>query len=90
MARWLLKMLALEFLTEIIQDFYPRFKSWLKDYNIHWLFLFLILFILVVVTLYTTGCALLSNNISECRKACGIQMMASFEDGNCACKNAGL
>ena len=65
-----------------------RLKGFLSKDTVHVFLIFFSLFIFMILFLYISGCALLTDNISSCHRACGKDMMLVYDDGNCTCKNA--
>jgi hypothetical protein len=86
MKQWLEKII-LQICWMLIKEKCSKFKAWFLRYETLYAFWYIIVAIALAAFLYLTGCALLSNNIAECKKACGVGQMASFQDGDCICTN---
>lgn len=80
------KIIIATFLTATGKDLWPKVKTWIEKDTTRLVFVFFLLLTLMVLTLFV-ACALFTNNIVECRKACGPKMMTSYsEDTGCSCR----
>lgn len=85
-----LRVIILTFLVAISKDLWPSFRKWCESETGRLVVVFITLLALMFITLFwLNSCALFTNNLSECRKACGPKMVLTYSDidGVCVCKD---
>jgi hypothetical protein len=58
----------------------------MTENEMRYAYLWFALLALLVASMVAVGCALFSNQLIECRKSCGQNMMAYYDEGQCICK----